>query len=185
VLKVLDAKVGKNLHLFPDKDLALLNVEEAKDQPYAALWYSDVHEGSEIGIAGYPLPQLNVVNGQLHYGDLRYRVAKGTVTARYTSTINPVGNGPIPNAPILEVNFLFVPGNSGGPVFDAETGRVIGFVQGFNSAKILERIQKAEPQMALPGDVKSDYIHSVDAIYSLAIKMDLVRSDIETFGASL
>lgn len=185
VLQVKEAKIGQNFHLFPDKDLALMNVDEAQDQPYGALWYSDVPEGTQIGIAGYPLPELSVVNGGLHYGNLKYRVAKGTVTASYTSTITPVGNGPIPNAPILEVNFLFVPGNSGGPVFDAETGRIIGFVQGFNSAKILERAQKAEPNVVLPPGVSSDYIHSLDAIYSLAIKMDLVRNEIESFGASL
>lgn len=185
VLQVMDAKVGKNLHLYPEKDLALLIVDDAQDQPYAALSYSDVHEGSEIGIAGYPLPQLTVVNGQLHYGNLKYRVGRGIVTARYSTTINPVGNGPIPNAPIVEVNFLFVPGNSGGPVFESETGRVVGFVQGFNTAKILERIQKAGPSTALPSGVSPDYIHSMDAIYSLAIKLDLVRNEIESFGASL
>jgi hypothetical protein len=50
-----------------------------------------------------------------------------------TSTFNTqltTENGVLQNASVIEVNFLFVPGNSGGTVFDALTGRVGGYVEG-------------------------------------------------------
>ena len=55
------------------------------------------------------------------------------MTATYLANVNL-----LLNAPILEVNFLFVPGNSGGPIFDAETSQVVGFVDAFTTIKIGE-----------------------------------------------
>jgi hypothetical protein len=89
------------------------------------------------------------------------------------------------NVPVLEVNFLFVPGNSGGPVFAAETGRVIGFVRGYKTVKIREMVATATMIQQLPLGVSGQYIENLNAIYSLAIKLDFIRATIESFGVTL
>src|SRR6185437_14231767 len=47
--------VGQDIHLFPDKDIALIICKAKKDQAYLPVGYSDVLVGAEIGVAGYPL----------------------------------------------------------------------------------------------------------------------------------
>ena len=174
-------KVGTDLFLFPNLDLAVLKVQAKNDQPYAALDYGDVYEGEDIGVSGYPIPELHVVNQNLQLDGLVYRASKGHVTGRYTANIS----NEIQNAPIVEVNFLFVPGNSGGPVFSAETGRVIGFVRGFRYVKIWEDVATVTNIPQLPLGLGQQYIASMNAIYSLALKLDFIRATIEGFGASL
>ena len=91
-----------------------------------------MYEGEDIGVVGYPVPELRVVNGNLTLNGLVYRAAKGHVTGRYVASLDAT----LLDIPIVEVNFLFVPGNSGGPVFSAETGRVIGFVSRYRTLRI-------------------------------------------------
>jgi hypothetical protein len=180
-----DAQVGNNLHLFPECDLALLFPTAKKDQPFAALDYADVPIGKEIGVAGYPLPNLIVADGRLRYDGLIYRAAKGTVNAIYTTSIRTEEGGRLPNIPVIEVNFLFVPGNSGGPIFDSETGRILGFVHGYHAEKIRERVEQATLVEDIPDGVNKTYIENLNAIYSLGIKLDTVRPQLEKFGVSL
>ncbi|MBI1749942.1 MAG: trypsin-like peptidase domain-containing protein [Acidobacteria bacterium] len=180
-----NAVVGQNVHLFPDCDLALLISKARKDQPYVSIDFGDVPIGREIGVAGYPLSKLQVVNGNLSYEGLIFRVAKGVVTSTYNTNINP-GIGPgIQAVSVIEVNFLFVPGNSGGPVFDAETGRVAAFVHGYTTEKIRERIEEATLIQDLPAGVSRQYIENLNALYSIAIKLERVRPQLEAFGVRL
>ncbi len=145
------------------------------------LEYGEVPEGLDIGVVGYPIPALNVVNGDLRYDGVIYRAAKGHVTGRYTANLQP----PLADVPIIEVNFLFVPGNSGGPVFSAETGRVFGFVHGYRAVKIREQMVKATMIKQMPLGLSDDYIENLNAIYSLAFKLNFIRSTIESFGVTL
>src|SRR6202044_1813195 len=115
-------------------DLAVLVVSTAaQDQPYCSLEYSQVWEGEDIGVVGYPLAELRAVNGNLALDSVLYRAGRGCVTGRYVTN-----DGQLLAVPCIEVNFLFVPGNSGGPVFSATTGRVLGFVRGYRAVKIRE-----------------------------------------------
>ncbi len=174
-------QLGQEISLFPNLDLAVLRVANApQDQPYAALEYGDVYEGEGIGVVGYPLPQLQVVNGNVAFNAVIYRAARGSVTARYVTN-----DGALQNVPVIEVNFLFVPGNSGGPVFSAKTGRVLGFVRGFRPVKIRESISTATMIQQLPLGVSNQYIESLSAIYSGAVKLDFIRATPDTFGVSL
>lgn len=175
-------QLNTDLHLFPNLDLALLKVPNTpQDQPFAALEYGEVFEGEDIGVVGYPIPELNVVNGNLAYDGVIFRAGRGHITARYVVNLSAA----ILNVPILEVNFLFVPGNSGGPVFSAETGRVLGYVRGFRSVKIRERVERVQMIQQLPLGMSDQYIENLNAIYSLAFKLDFVRSTIEPFGVTL
>jgi hypothetical protein len=84
---------------------------------------------------------------------------------------------------VLEVNFMFVSGNSGGPVFEAETGRVVGMVQGIRWAKVAEQIaQITTPNVQLPLGLNANYVACIHAIYSLGIELNCFRSTLEGFG---
>jgi hypothetical protein len=178
VHRVDNAQIGKEIHLYPNLDLAVLRVATQPDQPFAALDYGDVIEGQEIGVVGYPVPQLTRdQTGNLEIDGLIYRAAKGHVSGRYTLTFD----NNLKDVPLVEVNFQFVPGNSGGPIFAAETGRVVGFVKAFRWFRIREAVVTAVMN-PLPAGISGQYIENMHAVYSLAIKLDLVRTTLESFG---
>ena len=173
-------EIGREINLFPNLDLAVLRIPNTpQDQAYAPLEYGDVYEGEEIGVVGYPLPVLEVQNGNITFNSVIYRAASGSVTARYTAN-----DGALQNVPCIEVNFLFVPGNSGGPVFAAKTGRALGFVRGYRAVKIREAIATAT-MIQLPLGVSNQYVESLSAVYSIAVKLDFVRATLESFGVTL
>lgn len=181
VYTINNPQVGKEISLFPNLDLAVLRVPNTpQDQPFAALEYGDVYEGEGIGVVGYPIPELQVVNGNITFNSVIYRAARGSITAQYTAN-----DGPLQNVPYVEVNFLFVPGNSGGPVFAAKTGRVIGFVRAYRPVKIKETVATATMIQQLPLGLSNQYIESLNAIYSLAVKLGFVRATLEGFGVTL
>jgi S1-C subfamily serine protease len=181
MFSIQNAQIGTEIHLFPNLDLAVLRVPGTlPDQPYVALEYGDVYEGQDIGVVGYPLPEINIVNNNISFDALIYRAARGHVTGRFTTT-----DGALINVPYVEVNFMFVPGNSGGPVFNAETGRVLGFVRGFRWQVIHEGIATISMIAQLPLGMSDKYVERLNAVYSVAVKLDFIRPTIENFGVSL
>ena len=174
-------QIGQEINLFPNLDLAVLRVANTpQDQPYAPLEYGDVYEGEEIGVVGYPLPVLQVINGNLALNAVIYRAARGSVTGRYNTN-----DGALQDVPCIEVNFLFVPGNSGGPVFSEKTGRVLGFVKGYRALKIRETIATATMIPQMPLGLSNQYVENLSAVYSIAVKLDFVRATLEGFGVTL
>ena len=117
--------VGTDIHLYPDLDFAIILCHAASpNQAYIPIGYAHPPIGSEIGVAGYPLAAIAVnANGTADVKGLVYRVAKGVATAVYPFNMDFGDGYPLKDVPVIEVNFFFVPGNSGGPIFDAETGR--------------------------------------------------------------
>ena len=187
-VQIMNVKVGESLHLFPDSDLALFRCDPVDPtRPFVALEYGEVPLGKDVGVAGYPLPQLAPApgNGDLRYDGLIFRVARGPLTATYSTALNSDQGIVLQNLPILEVNFLFVPGNSGGPVFDAETGRVAAFVHGYRTAKIRERVETVTMINPLPQGTANTYVENLSALYSIAIKMERARPHLETHGVTL
>jgi serine protease Do len=178
---VQNPRVGQDLHFFPQFDFAVLRVPSEANRPYASLNLNRIYEGEEIGVAGYPIGQLIPVNNLLSIDGLIYRVGHGPVCASYVANLSVA----MQNLPLIEVNFLFVPGNSGGPVFSAETGQVIGFVHGYHDAKIREKVVDTLPATQLPAGVGNQYIEHLHAVYSLGIKLDAVRTILEGFGVRL
>jgi hypothetical protein len=177
--------VGKDIHLFFEQDLAILLSDSHPRQAFLPISYADVPVGQEIGVAGYPLAQIIAdSNGNTTVSGAVFRVAKGVVTAYYTTVLNN-GYGQILNdVKIVEVNFLFVPGNSGGPIFDAETGRVMAFVEGFKPIKIAERKETCK-LIPVPDGMSAEYLDSVYAVYSNGLTLALVRVHLEQFGVEL
>jgi len=185
VWQVENAVVGNNIRLFPDSDLALLTVDGGESRSYLPLEYGDVQVGTEIGVAGYPIPNVPTVNGNIVLDGLIYRVARNVLTATYTTNFNTNNGASLTNIPAIEVNFLFVPGNSGGPIFLASNGRVIGYVHGFRSYKIEEKMETAATHLTLPAGMSNSYILSNSAVYSIGIGMGRVRTHLEQLGVTL
>lgn len=178
---------GKQLHLFPDADFALLDIGQVPvpaDQAFVALDFAPVHDGAEIGVAGYPIPRLHVENGVLGYQNLIYRVGRGVVSAAYPTQINTPELPATISVPVIEVPFLFVPGNSGGPVFRSDTGAVVGFVHGYVTHKVQERVEQAN-MVQLPAEMSNSYVASVHALYSLAIHLTKVQGMLQKHGLAM
>lgn len=185
---IMNVKRGTDIHFFPESDCAVLIQNTGQAQRFVAFDYGEVDAGREIGVAGYPLPtfQVVLVNGQraLTYNGLIYRVAKGIVTATYLTNLDTPATGLLKDLAVIEVNFLFVPGNSGGPIFDAQTGRVLGFVQSFRTNTV-QRTHVKGPFNDLGAEAPDSYVETAHAIYSLGIRMGRVRKAIEQFGGGL
>ncbi|MGB8262072.1 MAG: serine protease [Terracidiphilus sp.] len=176
--------LGAELHLFPEKDAAILQVP-GEPRPYVALGYSDVAEGEEIGVAGYPLPKVATAPDGSEQGfRFIYRVAKGVITSTIRQSLKPGPDPQTADLQTIEVNFLFVPGNSGGPIFDAETGRVLAYVHGFIDSEIVQRLAATSAQNISAGAPQT-YVQALHAVYSIGIKIDAIKPELERFGATL
>jgi hypothetical protein len=156
-----------------------------KDQAYLAVSYTDVPVGKSIGVAGFPLARIVAdANGNATLQGVIYRVASGIANAVYKTDMDFNDGYPLKDATIIEVNFMFVPGNSGGPIFDAETGRVLGYVKGFTFPKISDKPESCTLIPVPPGLTK-DYMTAIYAIYSIGLTLAPVRSHLEQFGVTL
>ena len=174
-------QVGKELSLFPEIDLAVLQVPPSEEQEFAAISYDDVLVGHDIGVVGYPLARLGTdTAGNLLLDGLIYRAGRGVITGRFRGDITAAAL----NIPLLEVNFMFVSGNSGGPVFDPETGRVVGMVQGIQWFKIAEQVvaRNLSQNQQIPLPLPPMYVAPVLAIYSRAVKLNCFKTVLEGFG---
>jgi len=111
------------------RDLALLRIEGA---PLAALTLAEpgsVREGTEIALMGYP------IGGTLGFAMVTHRGIVASITtaalpAATASNLDPrallrLREG---NFELLQLDATAYPGNSGGPVFETATGRVVGVV---------------------------------------------------------
>jgi len=94
-----------------DLDVALVRTA-AKNLPVATLGSSaDARQGSSIGLLGYPIPDEFDNEGL------------GLATSLNSGRVSALRRGAI------EVTLPIVPGESGGPVFLADTGEVIGIAE--------------------------------------------------------
>lgn len=185
IIHEINGGLGVDVHLYPDEDFAVLLSDSKKDQAYMPISYADIRAGEDIGVAGYPLAQLTIdASGNITLGGIVYRVAKGVVNAVYKTDLNSGDGHPLTGIKVLEVNFLFVPGNSGGPIFDAETGRAVAYVKGFRTHKIQEREETCN-LIPVPAGTQSNYLGCVYAAYSVGLTLDRVRNRLEHFGVNL
>jgi S1-C subfamily serine protease len=93
------------------EDLAIVDVP-LKNQKAAKLGSIEhLEPGTAIGVLGYPIPDA--------FQDERL----GTTVSLYTGHVASIRKG------ALEIDVAIIPGESGGPVFDAATGDVIGIAE--------------------------------------------------------
>lgn len=111
-------------------DLALLAID-GPALPVLKLAQQDAVEGTAIALMGFPIGNAL---GQIH------ATHRGIVSA-WTRIATPAGDpaGLSPRAvrqlrdgafKVLQLDAIAYPGNSGGPVFDIDTGEVVGVLQG-------------------------------------------------------
>jgi len=108
-----DRRVAKARTVARDEksDLALVQTD-AKGLAPASLGTSlHVEPGDAVGVAGYPIPDAFADEGL------------GTATSVYAGRVSSVRKD------ALELDLPVIPGESGGPVFDAATGEVIGLAE--------------------------------------------------------
>jgi S1-C subfamily serine protease len=93
------------------KDLALVEAS-TPDVPVASLGSSrGIEPGTAIGVAGFPIPDAFADEGL------------GVATSVYAGRVSSVRKD------TLELDLSIIPGESGGPVFDAESGVVVGLAE--------------------------------------------------------
>jgi S1-C subfamily serine protease len=123
-----------------DLDIAIVRAA-AKNLPFATLGSSaDAHPGVSIGLLGYPIPDEFDNEGL----GLATSLNSGLVSALRRDAI--------------EVTLPIVPGESGGPVFLADTGEVIGIAESrFEDERSIG--------FALPINDAKRFLHKYDAAH--------------------
>ncbi len=135
-------------------DVALLKID-GKGFPYVSFGdYSKFKEGMGIGFIGFPLNMnLPITNNGIISGKGKFQ---------YEKALNPVD--------IYTINAFVNKGNSGGPVFSADTGEVIGIIN------------------ARPSIVDDSQFLKLPPNYSPIMKIggiDPITLSVETYNANL
>ena len=110
--------------------------------------------GTEIGILGYPISQLQFENGDFNkpkWGNILLRTDQGVVNCRFQTAQDTY---------MYQFTLSFNPGNSGGPIFNAKTGKLISIVKGFNSilmTKNQEEVKEGDKAPAISEHVHATY----------------------------
>jgi S1-C subfamily serine protease len=112
----------------PFRDLAILRIDGPALSP-VKLAAADVREGATIALMGFPLA------GALGFSHVTHRgiVASRTSIAQAASNFQGLSERSVRQLrqgvyEILQLDANAYPGNSGGPVFDLESGEVVGIV---------------------------------------------------------
>jgi hypothetical protein len=133
-------KLNESLFIYPEKDLAVIYLPDSfytdgtkvykHPDDYLELLPDFAPLGTEVGVIGYPFQMLQGSSDQsgLDLSGIAVRVDKGVVNTNYTQA----GTG----LAVYEFTMNFNPGNSGGPIIDPNTGKVIAWVKGFSSTAI-------------------------------------------------
>ncbi len=95
----------------PDADLALLETKTPNLTVARLGSAHDVEAGTAIGIAGYPIPDAFQDEGL------------GTRISVYSGRVSSIRKD------ALELDLPVIPGESGGPVFDAQSGEVVAIAE--------------------------------------------------------
>ncbi len=146
------------------RDLALLRIEGPPLKPLELAEAGSAREGQDIALMGFP------IGGTLGYAPVTHRgiVASITTAALPAATASNLDARALlrlreGNFELLQLDATAYPGNSGGPVFDAATGRVIGVV---NMVLV-----KAGRESALSAPTGISYAVPVAALRSLMAEL--------------
>lgn len=174
---IVEPELDEELFVYPDIDLAIIYLPEnfytIGDAVYASKDdFIRVDEtfhsiGTDMAVLGYPLVKLDFVNQNIaepKVGDIFLRADSGIVNTRYrvSATIS-----------VYEFTVAFNPGNSGGPIYNWHTGKLISIVHGYRATPVnmKEHILTDEEKKSLNlKDYKADsYIDVVHANYSIGV----------------
>lgn len=117
------------LALDVQRDLAILRVTGARFEPLKVRGSDDVREGKPVAFSGFPIGGLLGLTPVTHRGIVSAvtPIALPGVSARllYPRAVRQIRQG---SFNIFQLDATAYPGNSGGPLFDPETGDVVGII---------------------------------------------------------
>lgn len=120
---------GQIIYDFPDLDVTCIKFDRTVDT--IPIRQHPLKQGAEIGVFGYPNSRVQFQNGQLVGPLVKGRVSQTTIGNAERTTMHFNGGAiQLNDKKIIESQFIFVSGNSGGPVFSARDGKVVGVVTG-------------------------------------------------------
>ena len=122
-------KQAKAQKIDPTSDLALLKIEGLALPALKIAVSSGAKEGQEILFTGYPLGAVLGPYPSTHHGMIS-SIAPIAIPQSHAGDLNPqtirrIAAGAFP---ILQLDATAYPGHSGSPVYDAETGEVVGII---------------------------------------------------------
>jgi len=172
---IFEPKFNKDIFIYPEVDISIIYLSDSFYQlndnifvdknDFIRIYKDLLPIGSEIGVLGYPLCKLEFKDQDIKkpkIGNVLLRTDKGVVNCRYnTSKIKS----------LYEFTLSFNPGNSGGPIFDIKTGKLISIATGYKSFLINQK------EVEIPEKVRENfqiyknksYIETIHAIYSVGI----------------
>lgn len=113
----------------PEHDLALLNIDGPPLPPVRLGAASSVHEGQEIAFTGFPIVGVLGLTPATHRGIVSavapVVIPQATAGQLNAQAIQRIRAGAFN---IFQLDAVAYPGNSGSPVFDAESGEVLAIV---------------------------------------------------------
>jgi len=171
-IRIFEPKINKDIFTYPDVDLAIIYLDNefyqvgdkifADKNDFIRISKDFLPIGSEVGVLGYPLCKLEFQEKNINkplISNILLRTDQGVVNCRYkTSETNY----------LYEFTLAFNPGNSGGPIFDIKTGKVISIVRGYKVLRINERENLITDEVAKKLKVYKEkaFIETLNANYS-------------------
>jgi len=163
-------KMGETVFDYPAQDVSVIYLPrdfyfDAKGRmvhhpdDYLVLANNPRDIGADIGVLGYPMQAIGFTpEGSLDIGQVFIRGDRGIVNTRYAN------NGVF----YYEFTVAFNPGNSGGPIFDIESGEVIAMVHAYRSVPI--KFAKEPVPEELQGEFgATEVVSVVRSTYSLGL----------------
>lgn len=160
-------KMNQTMFDYPESDMAILYLPKEfyyvdtklihHPDDYLVLARNPSGIGVDIGVLGYPLQQVIINQHGIDVSSVFIRGDKGVVNTRYTND----------NVTCYEFTVAFNPGNSGGPIFNIETGEVIAIVHGYNSIPI--QFAKEKIPDHLNADLGDEAVSVVRSNYSIGM----------------
>lgn len=169
-----EPKLDEDIFIYPDVDLAIINLENEfyRNETQVILDFNTHiridqnfnNIGSEVGVLGYPLCGLTFDNQDVmkpKAGDILLRCDKGVINCRYKTS---------EKHHLYEFTISFNPGNSGGPIFDIKTGKLISIVNGYRTIPIktteIELNENLRKSIGIKKYTAESYLDVVHANYS-------------------
>lgn len=113
----------------PDSDLALLRIEGAPMPALALRDSNTVKEGETVLFTGFPIGPVLGAHPATHRGMVAaispIAIPQGKSSELDAQTLRRLASGAYP---VFQLDATAYPGNSGSPVYDPETGGVVGIV---------------------------------------------------------